>query len=403
MTPRFALMSLLTAATLATHGLALAAATDLANEPLASTEIQAKPNLLFILDNSGSMDGTYMPESVGGLQNNQYGRAVGYDASQCNGLAFNPTQTYDPPKSPTGAPYPSLSATASRNDGFNPSLSSSRSSSTTHDMGLGSKTFAISSVSGYTLGNTLVIRSHTSYGGSTARWMQGTITAIKSTSPLSVTVNVTFSTNNASLSYANWQIGAPSTLNVSNNVYYSYSGSQPRLGWAYDANGNVVNNTFRSECAQTSEGGPFSAVVVNTRTEEQQANYANWYAYYRKRILTMRSTTGSAFNDLDDDYRVGFSNISDASAVTGTNNFLAIGDFTATQKADFYRSLYETPASSFTPLRAALSKAGRYFANRAPGGQAPGRPDRGHARPGPIQLSAQLRPAVDRRLLEHTG
>ncbi|MBH1988299.1 MAG: hypothetical protein I8H76_13325 [Burkholderiales bacterium] len=389
MTPRFALMSLLTAAALATSGHALAAATDLANEPLASTEIQAKPNLLFILDNSGSMDGTYMPEPVGGLQNNQYGRAVGYDASQCNGLAFNPAQKYDPPKSPTGAPYPSLSATASRSDGFNPSLSSSRASNTTHNMGLGSKTFAIGSVSGYTLGNTLVIRSHTSYGGSTARWMQGTITAIKATSPLSVTVDVTFSTNNASLSYANWQIAAPTTINVSNNVYYSYSGSQPRLGWAYDASGNVVNNTFRSECAQTSEGGPFSAVVVNTRTEEEQANYANWYAYYRKRILTMRSTTGSAFNDLSDDYRVGFSNISDASAVSGTNHFLPIDDFNATQKADFYRSLYETPASSYTPLRAALSKAGRYFANRAPGQEGKLLDGQTAATPDPVQYSCQ--------------
>lgn len=363
----FSAAIVMTTMALSTH--LMAGETDLSNEPLASTEISAKPNLLFILDDSGSMANTYMPESVELLQNNQYGRARGWDSSQCNGLAYNPATTYDPPTSPAGTPYPSLTASATRNDGFNPGLSSTRSSSVTHNMGLGSKTFPVSSVSGYSNNMVVLILSDTSasVGGSSARWMQGTITAIKNTSPLSITVDVTFSTNDASISYSAWKVGPPATLDVSGSTYYTYSGSEPRLGWTYNSTGGVVQNTFYNECNQTSNGSVFSSVTVNTRSAEEQANYANWYAYYRKRILTMRTSAGQAFATLGDSYRVGFSNISDPSVVNGTNHFLAIGDFNALQRANFYRSLYETPASSYTPLRAALSKAGRYYANTAPG------------------------------------
>lgn len=391
MKSRLALSALIVGTTMALSTHLMAGETDLSNEPLASTEIAAKPNLLFILDDSGSMANTYMPESVSMLQNDQYGRARGWDSSQCNGLAYNPSVTYTPPKSATGATYPNLTAATTRNDGFNPTQSSRVSSTTTHNMGLGSKTFAVTSVSGFTNGMEVLVISDTasSVGGSTARWMQGTVTNVKSTSPLSITVNVTFSTNDDSISYAGWRVGPPSTVNASNSVYYRYTGTQPRLGWTYDASGNVVQNTFYNECNQTSNGSVFTSVTVNTLTAEQQTNYGNWYGYYRRRILTMRASAGAAFSGLDDSYRVGFSNISDPYAVNGTNKFLTVGDFSALQRANFYRSLYETPASSWTPLRAALSKAGRYYANTAPGqgdklidGQTTPTPD-------PVQYSCQ--------------
>ena len=369
MKPRLTLSVAIVSTMMALSSQLMAGETDLANEPLASTEISAKPNLLFILDDSGSMANTYMPESVELLQNNQYGKAIGWDSSQCNGLAYNPDVIYTPPKNPTGATYPALEASATRNDGFNPTLSSSRSSTTTHNMGLGSKTFNVSSTSGYTNGNTLVILSDTSssVGGSSARWMQGTITSFTTTAPLSVTINVTFSTNDSSISYTAWKVGPPATVSTTGWTYFRYIGSQPKLGWTYNTSGAVVQNTFYTECNRTTVGSVFTSALVSSMDAAGQTNYANWYAYYRKRILTMRSSAGFAFSGLDDDYRVGFSNISDPSVVTGTNHFLAIGDFSAVQRANFYRSLYETPSSSYTPLRAALSKAGRYYANSAPG------------------------------------
>lgn len=391
MKSRITLCAIVVSTTMALSTRLMAGETDLSNEPLASTEISAKPNLLFIMDNSGSMANTYMPESVGMLQNDDYGRAIGRDSSQCNGLAYNPDVTYDPPKTPTGASYPTLQASATRNDGFNPSMSSSRSSSSTHNMGLGSKTFTVSSTSGYAVGNTLLMVSDTSssVGGSSARWMQGTITSFTTSSPLSVTVNVTFSTNDANISYAGWRVGPPSAVDTTGWTYYTYIGSQPRLGWTYNASGAVVQNTFYTECNRTTVGTVFTSALVSSMTAEQQSNYANWHAYYRKRILTMRSSAGFAFAGLDDQYRVGYSNISDPSAVTGNNHFLAIGDFNATQRANFYRSLYETPATSWTPLRAALSKAGRYYANAAPGQEGKLISGQTTATDDPVQYSCQ--------------
>ena len=81
-----------------TQGLA---ATDLANAPLSSTQANAKPNLLFILDDSGSMALRYMPDELGNMQYTT--STYGYLSTQCNGLAYNPSTTYKPPLTPASS------------------------------------------------------------------------------------------------------------------------------------------------------------------------------------------------------------------------------------------------------------------------------------------------------------
>ena len=80
-----------------------------------------------------------------------------------------------------------------------------------------------------------------------------------------------------------------------------------------------------------------------------------------------RTATGRAFAALTSDFRVGFTTISDTGVTNGTNKFVDIGDYTAAKKTAFYSSLYTATGSSNTPLRGALAKVGRYFANKAPG------------------------------------
>lgn len=59
-------------------GLVLAAVTDIANNPLAtSANSNLRPNILFVLDDSGSMGWNYMPDSVG---NNDTSLCFGYYA-----------------------------------------------------------------------------------------------------------------------------------------------------------------------------------------------------------------------------------------------------------------------------------------------------------------------------------
>jgi len=255
-----------------------AGVTDLASQPLATTpSVQAKPNLLFILDNSGSMDSDYMPDDMSSTG------TYGYRSAQCNGVAYDPNMVYTPPLRADGSSYDNASFTAAYSDGYDT---------------------------------------------------------------------------------------ASNKVSLDGQVYYTYKGTQPKMGWVYTTTG-WVNNDFAKECFSTVGNMPGSGVftkVTMTLSSAASAkqNYANWYSYYRKRYLLMRTAMGRAISALDSSYRVGFSTISDTSAKEGTNYFRDVKDFDNTQRTNFYSSLYTVKPTSWTPLRAALSKAGRYYAKKAP-------------------------------------
>lgn len=264
-----------------------AAEVDISDQPLATRPpVKAKPNLLFILDNSGSMSWSYMPDDLGTSNSNNdepYSTWYGYWTAQCNGTAYDPSITYKLPIKADGVTeYPNA-------------------------------TFGAAKVDGYNTGST--------------------------------------------------------TTNLANTYYYTYSGTQPKMGWTYTS-GGVVNNTFYQECSSTIGNTPgrnvFTKVTMTAASADAQ-NYANWYAYYRRRYLLMRTAMGQAMVGLDSTYRVGFTTISDTSAVDGTNYFRDVKDFDTTQKANFYSSLYGSTPGGSTPLRVALSKAGRYFAKKVSG------------------------------------
>ena len=96
--------------------------------------------------------------------------------------------------------------------------------------------------------------------------------------------------------------------------------------------------------------------------------------------MMMKSAASRAFSALDDKYRVGFSTISETG--TGATKFLKIAKFDATQKTSWYSILFNATPGSSTPLRGALSKAGRYYAGRLSGLTAGTNSD-------PIQFSCQ--------------
>jgi len=85
---------------LAPGQLSWAASTDISNSPLINATVSVKPNLMFILDNSGSMASDYLPDDTG--ERDRYS----VWSSQCNGAAFNPTTRHRPThcrKRPTAA------------------------------------------------------------------------------------------------------------------------------------------------------------------------------------------------------------------------------------------------------------------------------------------------------------
>src|SRR5450756_2154504 len=72
---------------------ALAASVALATAPLATSSTSlVKPNVILMMDDSGSMGSDYLPDNASNFSNN-----YGYASSQCNGVYYDPAITYSPP------------------------------------------------------------------------------------------------------------------------------------------------------------------------------------------------------------------------------------------------------------------------------------------------------------------
>ena len=107
---------------------------------------------------------------------------------------------------------------------------------------------------------------------------------------------------------------------------------------------------------------------------EEMTNFANWYTYYRTRMQMMKTASGQAFVSLvppagnPANYRVGFITINPTvSGNVSPNQFLPMGDFAGAQVQNWYNKFYSQVPNSTTPLRIALSRAGRYFAGKTSG------------------------------------
>lgn len=105
----------------------------------------------------------------------------------------------------------------------------------------------------------------------------------------------------------------------------------------------------------------------NCTYAEEMTNFANWYAYYRTRMQMMKTSGGRAFASLGNDYRVGFITLNPGSNPSGQTpsgyEFIPVDDFDSTHKNTWYTRFYGINPSGGTPLREALSRVGRYYAN----------------------------------------
>lgn len=106
--------------------------------------------------------------------------------------------------------------------------------------------------------------------------------------------------------------------------------------------------------------------TVITRTIEQEwQNYANWYQYYRTRMKMAKASVTRAFSGLGPEYRVGYTSIWDRNKFDipiTTNDGLFIGP----NRETWFANLLKATSSGYTPLRAALDRAGQYFSTAAP-------------------------------------
>ena len=380
-----------------------AATNELANAPLVSGLAKViSPNIFFILDDSLSMNSEYMPDGVNSNSSKLCYRNFGY-----NTIYYNPATTYDPPLSSDGTPYSDATFTAAWKNGYNTGSGTDDLSSTTTTPNYGDLTAGTIPMGTGPISQTdnsrLITVTHASgaIGGHTlADGDRVTITGLTGTSAgfdltklngRQFTINVISSTqytfsytsalgsrassattgkggNGASATYVYTGVTSYTTTDDFYYAIYNLNPTSPVSTCSGDG-----NTPYTLKTATTYQ--PTGRTVAN-----EQKNFANWYSFYRTRLLMMKSASGRAFTDVSDKYRVGFTTISDTGL--SASKSLVVKKFDATQKGNWYTKLYGISGASFTPLRGALSKAGRYYAGKLTGALAGSDTD-------PVQYSCQ--------------
>lgn len=328
---------------------------DLPTAPLQSAAA-IPSNILFLLDDSGSMQFEMMPEDLVVFSdakylypvgrpvivylfpppNNQY-NGLNYSAaipafddqsyhnffrrsSANNNIFYDPTITYTPWVRHDGSSYGNASATAAY---YNPA-----------NTGAGTLNL--------TTEKTNVNRT---------LWIKGTTPG-----------DYSLCSTSACQSY--WPItfymykGTGDRTLASSYVKYQIQGA---TGYKTDLNGGTPTAV-----------SSFNWGSVTRTVAEETQNFANWFSYYRSRAHAAKAGASTAFAKLGTNYRVGFSTINTSSL---GNVIPTSGTFDGTNRQNWFNALLGTPfPPQGTPLKESLSRAGDYFSrtdDSGPYGPAP--------------------------------
>jgi len=164
-------------------------------------------------------------------------------------------------------------------------------------------------------------------------------------------------------------------------TYFVWSPSN--AGCDDNANTRACYNKVEIRTGSTYQGSLDRTDCVNKPTcsfQEEIQNFANWFSYHRSRVLTSRAGIGRAFAQQAENMRVGFGAINkgatNVDGLTTSAIISGVRQFSGDARNTFFDNLYNHPMpASNTPLRWALDRAGNYFSysdNRGPWGETPG-------------------------------
>lgn len=304
---------------------AIAGSTDLSRAPLGFlSATQAKPNIFFILDDSGSMQSSALGDEVTtyGYQN-----TIGYRSSLCNKNYYDPSVNYPLPVKHDGALYPHQAFTKALYNGF-------ESESVTVDLS-----------SEFMPWRTRLTVPAVPVDAGDVKYSHDCLTA--------------------SGAICTYDRNAPFPNSAEAAHYFVYTG---------DKRTHLGDNSVDDHCKDIlydlhiRGSRNWTKVVVSSTSgpggSDERQNFANWFSYHRTRMLTMKTAVGLAFRDMGDQYRVGFTTIGYSGTDSTNPNFLKLDEFSGEHRQKFYDKLYRIHPLASTPLRAALSKAGRLYAGK---------------------------------------
>ena len=377
-----------------------AATTAFPQYPLLTGGNSIPPNILMILDDSGSMAGPWMTADKNGtVDKNSLADDVTDRSYVNNTLYYDPASDYLPwrtasldlgarlaaanfrsvasdPTSPTGS---TIDLTQSANEGetyfYIPNVPSPGTVANNYDKYRISSSSSATSYNGGAVQkrSIVAILSNRITRINAGNWSSCIAVPVSGYSQVTISISgsgaadlyVYSSAACASGEYARYtNTDNPKSLTITpnagaSNVYFNVF-----------ADGARVQNLDYAAVG-TSWGDMTPSGNTSALQNAELQNFANWYQYYRTRNKMAKAGASEAFGRLGKNYRVGFDTIwnrGGAAANTsgstpaypipvGTNG----GLFEGSNRSNFYSRLQATGASSSTPLKGALQRAARYF------------------------------------------
>ncbi|WP_165595528.1 PilC/PilY family type IV pilus protein [Methylovorus sp. MM2] len=168
-------------------------------------------------------------------------------------------------------------------------------------------------------------------------------------------------------------IASPAAATGTPVVTRTVTGSPTVTGTAFSNNG--IGSVITTQIISSNDAYPYpgTSTKASTRIDcagttctytEEMTNYANWWAYYRTRMQTMKTGASLAFSTVDDKFRVGYFSLNNGSSLVNSSNsdFLDIKAFSGAHKHAWYAKFFNATPFGGTPLRTALSRAGQIYA-----------------------------------------
>lgn len=304
--------------------------------PLQTGVVQPAPNVIFILDDSTSMEDDVLDTGLSWSNTNPgLGNGSGAPYTK-NPLSYNPAITY--------LPWASANATDTAverlpNANFNAAYRSP-------EFG--------------TSGSTLDLRTGSTngdyYTGSPATFYvpKPGLTDDQKRDQRRY-YRYQFRNEGTRLVRAEWvNTASPTTTPTQSSLGCSTSGSGT-YGWK--------NCTITRDANDTLVG-------VRSDLEAEKQNYANWFQYHRTRMKAAKAGSSEAFAALDENFRVGLMGLYPSGnyhQVLGgsMSNIIPVetngGLFVGANRRNWFQHLHGMEAVRYTPLRKALNGAGQYF------------------------------------------
>jgi len=352
------------------------------------------PNMIFTLDESGSMSWAYVPDADTTTYTNLIGANAStanrrFRAANTNPMYYNPNIAYDIPPAfdKNGVEYQlSTSFTDAPVNGFDPGKNQgnknlSNDYRVVREHRIPNGTFNYNNhpsddwacaIEGFSSNETRTCSGQiefkiirTSSSKCTANAMLGNLEKAASCSMSSNKATASLTTSASVPAYYYEFDGTLGNGQCESRRNDTNAGGEAcyRLRWvdatsAYDKNGNRLKNT----------DGSFV---------DGKQNFANWYSFYKTRALATLSAASIAFYDLSSDVRFTWQSLATCTVFTSTStggncgaNFLK--PYTSKHKGEFYTWLRSLYFNVSTPLPAAMKRAGEYLKTSTPWDKFPG-------------------------------